>query len=203
MIRRLAAIILCVVFTLTPAFAGMPKQVLTSTHRTQMTVDNPDGTRDGAICSATAIGPHSLLTAAHCDLGASIVLVDGALVAIVERIGDGNDHVIYITNATFDKFTPLVPTEDLKVGDEVWLRGNPAGLNQLVRRGVFSGVIVNDGEVIHMFDINGWHGDSGAAIFNSKGKIVAVVTYGFSAGGFDMIGTLQIRFTYAQLGAVQ
>jgi hypothetical protein len=50
-----------------------------------------------------------------------------------------------------------------------------------------------------MFDINGWHGDSGSAIFDKHGKIVAVTSLGFADGAFSMIGTFKIAFTKQQL----
>jgi hypothetical protein len=201
-LRRLLIAVLTLAIALpTLAFGNnMPKPVLTTTHRIEMHVDNPDGSHEGDICSATAIGPHALLTATHCDLGSSLVTIDnGVPTPIVDRIADGNDHTIYIVTATFHKYAELADT--FQIGDEVWLRGNPDGLNQLVRRGIVSGLIDYDNETILMIDINGWHGDSGSALFNNKGKIIAVLTYGFSVGGFDMAGCLQMRFSAAQLQA--
>lgn len=187
---------------ITSAFAGMPNQVTATTHRIQMEVtkvdDKGDTTKTGDVCSATAIGPHALLTATHCDLGASTVTIDnGVPTAIADRIVDDSDHTIYIVSATFRYYATFA--KSLKIGDEVWLRGNPDGLNQLVRHGYFSGAVVLDGDTYLMFDINGWHGDSGSAIFDKHGEIVAVTSVGFSDGGFVMMGAYRLNFTSEQI----
>lgn len=204
--KVLMSLLLSLSLVATACAAHMPKQLLTTTHRTEMhavVVDELLGlpVERGAICSATAIGPHALLTANHCDLGATTVSVDGNPAAITERITDGYDHMIFMVNITFGSWAKFGKMP--KVGDEVWLRGNPDGLNQLVRHGIYSGIIFEQSEnmlrAISMFDINGWHGDSGSAIFDKHGKIIAVTSYGFSDGGFDMIGTLSLHFTKAQL----
>jgi hypothetical protein len=192
----------------------LPKNVMTTTHRIEMTVTVPDApdadTSDnlfstrGDICSSTAIGPHALLTATHCDLGASTVSVDGVQAAIMSRLTDGNDHTIYMLNITFGEYAKF--DKMTKIGDEVWLRGNPYGLKQLIRYGHYAGVISEKAdltksgvETIYMFDINSAPGDSGSAIFDKHGKIVAVTTYGFSGDGFVMVGSLALHFTSAQL----
>ncbi len=204
--KTLAALLLSLVMAVTPACASMPKQVMTTTHRIEMRVTALDDAglpqETGDICSATAIGPHALLTATHCDLKASVVGVDGVAAAIVDRIADGNDHTIYIVNITFSNWAQFEMGKTAP-GDEVWLRGNPDGLTQLVRHGIYSGAIAEkiDGvaRIIFMFDINGWHGDSGSAIFDKHGKIIAVTSIGVDDGGWNMLGTFPINFTKAQL----
>ena len=50
---------------------------------------------DGDLCTAEAIGPHTILTATHCMLtNPDSVKIDGAPVQITQRINDGNDHTI-------------------------------------------------------------------------------------------------------------
>jgi hypothetical protein len=200
--RNLQTLLLCLLLTLPTFCSGMPKPVLSTTHRTEMSVDRPSG-HEGTICSATAIGPHALLTATHCDLGSALVTIDdGVPTAIISRTNDRDDHTIYFVAATFPAWAHL-STSRPNIGDEVWLRGNPDGLNQLVRRGILSGYVVNVDEIVQMFDINGWQGDSGSAIFNSSGEIIAVVSYGFVAGGFTMLGCLELRFSQTQLLAAE
>jgi V8-like Glu-specific endopeptidase len=197
---------------------SLPKQVINTTHRIEMTVTTPDDSTSGSddfygttgdVCSSTAIGPHALLTASHCDLGASTVKVDDVEAVITSRVVDGNDHTIYMVNITFHDYAKFEKNDErsLKMGDEVWLRGNAFGLNQLIRYGHFAGAIVKDTsdvtsgttQTIYMFDINGGPGDSGSGIFDNDGKIVAVTTYGFSGDGFVMLGSLTMHFTPAQL----
>ena len=185
---------------------GMPKQVMNTTHRIEMrvTTSDEDGKTIviGDVCSATSIGKHSLLTATHCDMGAASLRVDGVDTDITARINDGNDHTIYTVKMTLNKVAGFSQTT-LNVGDEVWLRGNPDGFNQLVRYGHYSGNIVEEGKTYEMFDIDGGHGDSGSAIFNKSGKIVAVTSIGFSDGSFGMLGTFELKFTPAQLANVK
>jgi len=218
--KTLMSLLLALSMAFAPQLAcanSLPKQVINTTHRIEMTVTTPDapaGSDDfygttGDICSSTAIGPHALLTASHCDLGASTVKVDGVEAAITARLTDSNDHTIYMVNITFHNYAKFEKKDEqsLQMGDEVWLRGNAFGLNQLIRYGHFAGVIVKDTsdvatgitQTIYMFDINGGPGDSGSAIFDNDGKIVAVATYGFSGDGFVMLGSLTMHFTPAQL----
>jgi hypothetical protein len=207
--KSLLSMLLALSMAISPSLAcanNMPKPVMTTTHRIEMTIvtstgDGPVKRRD--ICSSTAIGPHALLTATHCDLGASTVNVDGTEAAIMARLTDDSDHTIYMLNITFGDYAKF--GKAVKVGDEVWLRGNPDGMNQLVRYGHFSGPIVIDDEKtsrkvgVLLFDINGWQGDSGSAIFDKHGKIVAVTSVGFTDGAFALLGTYALRFTPAQM----
>lgn len=209
--KKALSIALSFALLLSTAFASMPKQLETTTHRIEMSIQTTDENGktviDRDICSSTAIGSHALLTATHCDMGASVVAVDGNPAAIMERLADGNDHTIYIVNINFGNYAEF-STGKLKLGDEVWLRGNPAGLNQLVRYGHYAGSIVvpmtgsvgNSGsKVFQMFDINGWFGDSGSSIFDKHGRIVAVTSLGFNDGGFVMLAAFAFQFTPAQL----
>lgn len=200
---------LCLAVPQLACASHMPKNLLSTTHRIEMTSTKSDGPQDPFteintnICSATAVGPHALLTAKHCDKGAATVSVDGTQATIVARMTDDNEHVIYMLDVTFEDYAGF--DKDLNVGDEVWLRGNPNGLDNLVRYGHFSGA-VNDksedkffGKVIYMFDVNVWHGDSGAALFNKHGKIVAVTSMRISDEEFGLLGALELRFTSTQL----
>lgn len=179
---------------------AIPKQVVRTTHRIGVS-GIVEGSPVHGVCSATAIGRHSLLTASHCDLGMSELLVDELSVKIVSRISDGRDHTIFVVDEKFSQYAHLEDSS-IKVGDEVWICGNPLGLDQVVRYGHFAGAEIDPDTKLtdDMYDINGWFGDSGAAIFDKHGRIVDVVSFGVS---FSMVGTYKLNFTSAQLSSLR
>lgn len=198
--RKFLCTILLAGAMLAPAFAHAPKS-LNATHRIEMQsldIDPETGKPDDGICSATAIGPHALLTAAHCDENNSAMLVDGKSVGIKSRLLDGNDHEIFIVDEKFDVTADFEKEDALQKGDDVWMEGNPAGLNQLVRRGVYAGNIQLD-KVVEVFDYNGFFGDSGSAIFDEHGKIVAVTSIAVMLPGWHVMGAFPMQFSPKQL----
>lgn len=161
------------------SYASAPEPVLTTTHRiAQVTF------LEGDVCSATAVGPHALLSDTHCELGSDMLGVDGKVAHILKRIRDGRDHTIFIVDLKFDTVAELAADAPTK-GDDVWIDGNPAGLPMLVRRGTYAGSInvsQNPFMVVmgNLYDINGFFGDSGAAIFNAKGEVIDTVSQGLN-----------------------
>lgn len=203
--KKLLTLVLALAMSV-PALAHAPKS-LNATHRIEMhslVVDPDTGKAPGGICSATAIGPHALLTAKHCDFpGQSIIKIDGQDFLITKRIVDGYDHEIFIVDAHFAYTADFEHADALQKGDDVWMEGNAAALNQLVRRGVFSGIIMLDGKVIEAYDYNGYFGDSGSAIFDEHGKIVAVTSVGVFLPGWHVMGAYPLHFTPEQLQEAQ
>jgi V8-like Glu-specific endopeptidase len=135
-------------------------------------------------CSATAIGPHALLTASHCELPTSDITIDGDDAKILALTRDDQDHTIYLVDATFKDWS-VVSTDKPEVGDHVFIFGNPGELNDIYREGYLTGFrpvsafaalfgVVSP--TVYLYDMNAWHGDSGAAIFNEKGQISGVVS---------------------------
>src|SRR5579863_4572671 len=107
-----------------PALAHAPKS-LDATHRIEIdtVVMDPDTGKpepDNAICSATAVGPHALLTAQHCDrIGQGLLTVDDKVAVIQKRLFDGNDHEILIVDETFDVYADFEHTNVFNKGDDV------------------------------------------------------------------------------------
>src|SRR5690348_5645490 len=88
-----------------------------------------------ALCSATAIGPHALLTATHCELGTDEVSVDDKdPVKIIGIVRDGMDHTIYTVDMTFADYT-TVSFRSPEVGEDVYMFGNPKGIEDVFRKG--------------------------------------------------------------------
>src|SRR5947209_18570183 len=76
-----------------PQWDGLKQRQHRATYMIVMVT--PDET---AQCSATAVGPHALLTAQHCDIPGAQIALDGApiLLDIAEKEFDGHDHMILI-----------------------------------------------------------------------------------------------------------
>jgi hypothetical protein len=153
---------------------------------------------EGASCSSTAIGPHALLTASHCELATPTVNIDGHNYQITEILRDGDDHSIFIIpGITFPDFLPvderpIVEGEDLHGWG--WPRDNK---DPLYRVGVGGPNLSSE------FDVNAYgiyypafHGDSGSAVISAEGKIVGVVSLGDESAHTV---TFRLSFTPDQL----
>lgn len=149
-------------------------------------------------CSATKLGPQTLLSAAHCFRGAGATLnVDGALATIQHVELDQNDHaLILLSGITLINFATFgdVPVE----GDLIHYWGNPFIFKLLFRRGYVSGYY--NGATL--YDANGYRGDSGAGVFNDKNQLVGVISFIQGENSFAMMGSYPLNFTKDQLAAV-
>jgi hypothetical protein len=143
---------------------------------------------DGQVCSATAVGPHALLTATHCEMPTEVIEIDGHEEEVQGYVRDGRDHTIFLVSATFTDWADF-STDPVQAGDDVFMFGNPGGHIDFFRKGVVvkpapdtSGMsrleqaFMGPDAIMSVYDFNSWFGDSGAAIFNTDGKIVGVVS---------------------------
>lgn len=136
-----------------------------------------------AICSATAIGPHALLTASHCELPTDEMDIDDHEdVKILGIRRDGADHTIYTVDMSFSNYA-RVSDRLPEVGEEVFIFGNPGGVSDVLRKGYIAKVEPPSKSIfggrhpgILILDLNGYYGDSGAAIFDAQGSIVGVIS---------------------------
>lgn len=166
-----------------------------TTHRLQF---------DDGICSATAVGSHTLLSAAHCFKDAHSLSIDGVPVEVTKIISDGADHVLVTVSATFEHVAKR--GHQPYVGDRIHYWGNPAGLGDLYREGYVSGDWVMGGKAVALLDINGFYGDSGAGIFDADGQLIGVVSVIWQNGNngyIKFMGMYSLRFTPEQWAAVQ
>lgn len=167
-------------------------------------------------CSATAVGPHTILTAAHCIRDTRAIQLDGA--PAVEVLGidyDGRDHVLIRVAFTFDVWSVTGPPP--KMGDKVYILGNPGFLRDQLRFGTMTGtgflppsVAEEENEPLFLlpftfFDLESMGGDSGSAIFNEAGMIVGVVSIGTDplTAPFHLMGALPLSFTAEQWKAAK
>jgi hypothetical protein len=153
-----------------------------------------------SLCTGTAIGPHSLLTASHCNDGDGpdhhdTVTLDLSTqhFHLLAEAEDGRDHVIYLLDGP--AFTNYLPESDLLnvkppvKGEVVYLCGDGLGAYPPVCRWGVPNDADNQSDVsdvdkaqgMQYFTIAVLPGDSGSAVFGKDGRVVAILTYGVDA----------------------
>jgi len=157
----------CFLAALSACAANVVQTAHLTTHSTSST------TKFGTdSCSATAIGPHALLTASHCEAPTSVITVDDTEFTIMSIVRDGADHTIYTLSGDAFKDYATISTDELAVSDDVFIFGNPGDMEDILRKGYVCAV----GSASYLIDLNGFYGDSGSGLFNTKGKIVGVLS---------------------------
>jgi hypothetical protein len=177
----------------------------------------------GGLCTAYATGPHTLVTAAHCndpytndvyiDAGEQSVHDNTAPSYKVSRQFDHEDHMLLniesVNFVDFKEYVPLAANLPLPVqGDHFYFWGNMQGIVNQYREGVVMGSmpfdaktddpeIDVDGNRLYMLTGPALPGDSGSSVFNSKGERIAILTYGIDDGA--IIGVFPIQFTQDQI----
>lgn len=130
------------------------------------------------VCSATAVGRFSLLTARHCLSGSEgQITIDGKPSSWKLIAEDGKDHVLIAVSLRQAAFATVGPRPAR--GDVLVKYGNAMGLKGLMIYGRVAGYLA-DGSML--IDATSYRGDSGSAVFDSRGRIVGVVS---AIGGRD------------------
>lgn len=180
------------------SWASIPEAVAkvhnTTFETQQVTVLNKAG------CSATAIAPHALITATHCELPTDVltILGDDNPVHILGRIRDGNDHTIYLVDKTFSEYAEVDLSNELTQGQEIYAFGNPGLWHDILSVGYFAGFAPGPHDsVVALMDMGGYHGDSGEALFNKDGKIVAILTGHMAQVAHDNSDADSIKLMFA------
>ena len=164
------------------------------------------------MCSATAIARHALLTASHCESPSDKIEIDGDDAAIIGIIRDDNDHSIILTDRLFTDAAEVKEALP-EVGDDVFIIGNPATMNDVLRKGYVAKVQQPQGlaalfgaPTLIVYDMNAFEGDSGSGIFNEKGEVTGVVSVGHidkdkqdPAFLIKLMAGLPLQFTTDQL----
>lgn len=190
-----------------------------------ISVDRKDGKAErGAGCTAYAVGPHTLLTAQHCDIGADKVYIDSnkddakndvaTSYQIVSKTFDGQDHMLLDLRGANFYYTISVQahTRAPHQREPIYFWGNPTGnLNQF-HIGYMMGTIPWETSMGEDPDLNakgplylaasaGAPGDSGSVVFSDwDGHVIGVLSLGgFYDGG--VIGIFPLQFTQAQINA--
>lgn len=212
--RFLNILLLAISLTISPASWLHKSAVdprLAATHKIEFFFMDQDG-QHKAACTASALGPHALLTATHCDMGEGSLVVDNQLagIGILGRIADGKDHTIFLVDGPAFQYTmeQFYGDQMSKVGDKVFFYGDPAGMwPPQYRLGYCSGQQeLTAGDVgenmpvgtVYLFAFPTVGGDSGSAIYDQKtGKLISLITYGIEDGKFA--GAYVLAFTPAQI----
>lgn len=154
------------------------KEVRKVTHLVRMqSLDQDNG------CSATAIGPHAILTATHCEAPSDLIGIDGTDgYPIVGHIRDGNDHTIFLLGGITFPYYAVVRPREFRPSEFVFIWGNPSiGPIQYVAQlttGSYIASHVFQGRIVDVFGMKSERGDSGSGVFDAKGNLIGVVTFG-------------------------
>jgi len=156
-------------------------------------------------CSATAIGPQTLLTASHCECPSDTIIIDLVPHQILASVRDSFDHTLFMVDEKFTSWATL-SNDEMQAGDDVFIFGNPSEFVDLFRKGYVSSypdrLYAGGAEANEIYlDFNGFPGDSGAGIFNASGELVGVVSFGkmekADVGGwptFKIMGAYPLQF---------
>lgn len=225
--KNLVLAIAMLFVTLSCAQTAPKLSSIAEAHKAAHTITMPTIAWGGGKCSATAIGPHALLTATHCmNQPSAVIKVDDKATRIDGLISDSLDHTIVLVDEEFKSFAPFAEKSRLAQGDDVFMFGNPGELSDIFRKGYVAGYIkpevietplqaimtppaIADNEAIRstFYDFNGFFGDSGSGIFNPEGQIVAVTSFineqSDNGATIKFMGGFEIRFTKEQIKQAQ
>lgn len=146
-----------------------------------------------SVCSATAVGSYTLLTATHClkaDKG--VLSIEGQNATYEVLADDGKDHVLIRVSLKQASVASLGPKPS--AGDVVYKWGNPMGLRRILIFGRVAGWL---GDGTMLIDSTGYKGDSGAAYFDSKGRIVGMVSAIGGKDAFYLVAAFPLAFSAA------
>lgn len=153
---------------------------------------------EGKVCSATAIGPHALLTAGHCFVPSNHVEIDSYLSDVVAIMADEHDHMIVIVAQEFTDYLSIEKSEP-KGWVHMW--GNPGHSHDVYRVGIFLQEIVLKGGKARVYELPTYPGDSGAAILSEDGNIIDVVSLGDNTSALGV--AFPLNFSQSQLDEAQ
>lgn len=144
-------------------------------------------------CTATKVGPHTLLTATHCIDDDDTVrieepkslMIDGNRTSVKRYVHDGYDHTLIEVNDTYNDYAHVARRP--AVGANVFVWGN-SEFDEILRRGYIVGYQASPsrdagerwpGEWM-LIDLLIAGGDSGSAVFNQQGEVVGVISFVYS-----------------------
>lgn len=159
-------------------------------------------TSNMGLGSGVLIRDNYILTAAHVVANAKAIMVEfyggEKIPAITYRISKIADvAIVRLEKSPSDAREAVIGNSDeVRVGDEVYVIGAPMGLSYSLSRGVISGrqseMNPLGGEKILEFfqtDASINTGNSGGPMYNSKGEVIGIVSSILSrSGGFEGIG---------------
>lgn len=154
--------------------------------------------------SGTLVGTGNqyILTADHVVHAAKEIIVefvDGRRVgAKVMRSSKMADVALLKLNQPIQGINPAVigNSDEMRIGDDVFIIGAPLGLTHSVSKGIISGkrsekMLTSDLHMMEFFqtDASVNQGNSGGPMFNSEGEVIGIVSSILSfSGGFEGLG---------------
>ncbi|MEN8115400.1 MAG: trypsin-like peptidase domain-containing protein [Bacteroidota bacterium] len=143
-----------------------------------------------------------VLTAAHVVSNATkiqVVFTDGTSVgALNKRIDRTSDVALLQLDLAMTDIpaAKIGDSEKVRIGDEIFIIGNPLGLSHSVSRGIISGKHseqneTNQNKAVEFFQTDAAinKGNSGGPMFNMQGEVVGIVSSILSfSGGFEGLG---------------
>lgn len=125
---------------------------------------------DTGVCSGTAIGPDTLLSAKHCFTG-QLKTINGQRVSVVESHTESRDRIVVkVAGIRFKAWAKRGPIP--RQGDKLRFWGNPEGGEDLYREAIVSRAWT-DGLVLQTIVCGG---DSGSGLFDAQGRVVGIVS---------------------------
>jgi S1-C subfamily serine protease len=161
-------------------------------------------TSNEGLGSGVLVGEKGIwvLTAAHVVSNASKILVefqDGRKVtALTKRVSHTADVALIQLDQPVTDIEPAVMgnSDDVRIGEEVFIIGAPLGLSHSVSKGIISGrhsekKITKELNSMEFFQTDAAinQGNSGGPMFNMKGEVIGIVSSILSfSGGFEGLG---------------
>lgn len=130
-------------------------------------------------------------------------MVSGKAVVVVTRMDDKCDHTLIVTTHHFARYAHIHQNA-ADQGDKIFYFGQPAGENQILREGYIAGQShYRQYKHIVLIGTSGWHGDSGAGVFNLSGQLVGVISLIHGNPIWNMMAMIPMHFTHKQLAAIR
>ena len=159
----------------------------------------------GGICSGTAVGRYTILTASHCFYGKDgkptkprTITANGELCEVWKLTTDKNDHALLVVGGCEFAITAKLGNT-AKVGDRVFAWSNPSEFRDILLFGEVAGYA--DSDLIDakatLYNLNAYFGSSGGGIFNAQGKLVGVIS--IATHPYKLMGSFPLAFTKAQM----
>ena len=131
------------------------------------------------------------------NLKVTVMLYDGTEyeAEIVGVEGDNNDIAVLKINASGLSAATLGNSDEMKVGESVYLVGNPLGeLTYTMTAGIISAldreIAAEQDASVNMFQLDAAvnSGNSGGPVYNSRGQVIGVVTAKYKSTGVEGLG---------------